>query len=135
MEDIREDCVEENDRRTCSHGRNEDIAGEEANLKIKLDDDVNGASTRCVAMIDDCRGMCRKSGSLYVKVVLRNIERVRSWHLRCSYYVSNSDANLDNELCCINIVRLNSAHFQPIKSLQFISSTMIYEIYAAFKSS
>lgn len=31
--DVRDDCADENDRRTCGQGRREDAAGEEANLK------------------------------------------------------------------------------------------------------
>jgi len=54
LEDIHEECEEEKDRRTWQ-GRSEDVAGDEANLKTKLDDDANGARTRCAAMIE-CRG-------------------------------------------------------------------------------
>lgn len=51
FEDIREVCEEEKERRTCWQGRREDVAGEEANRYTKLDDDVNGARTRCADMM------------------------------------------------------------------------------------
>ena len=50
FEDIREFCEEEKVRRTCWQGRSGDVAGEEANRYRKLDDDVNGARTRCADM-------------------------------------------------------------------------------------
>jgi len=43
--------VEEKDRRTCWQGRREDVAGEEANLKTKLVDDVKGTRTRCTDIL------------------------------------------------------------------------------------
>lgn len=56
LEDICEDCEEEKDRRTCWQGRSEDVAGDEANLRTKLDDDAKGAKTLCADMVE-CRGM------------------------------------------------------------------------------
>lgn len=53
FEDVRQYCVEEKDRRTCSQGRNEDVGGDGANLKTKLDDDINGVRTRCIDMMED----------------------------------------------------------------------------------
>jgi len=51
FEDIRKEFVEEKDRRTCWQGRGEDVAGEEANLKTRLVDDVKGARTLCTDMM------------------------------------------------------------------------------------
>jgi len=41
-----EDCEEEKARKICWQGRNEDAAGDEANLKTKLIGKVKGAKTR-----------------------------------------------------------------------------------------
>jgi hypothetical protein len=51
FEDIREVCEEEKDRRTCWQGRRDGVAGEEASRYTKLDDDVNGARTRCADIL------------------------------------------------------------------------------------
>jgi hypothetical protein len=51
FEHIREEFVEEKDRRTCWQGRREDVPGEEANLKTMLVDDVKGARTRCTDIL------------------------------------------------------------------------------------
>jgi len=50
LEDMRV-CEEENVRRTCWQGRRGDVAGEAANRYTKLDDDVNGARTRCADIL------------------------------------------------------------------------------------
>jgi hypothetical protein len=52
FEDCREEFVDEKDRRTCWQGRRENVAGEEANLKTKLVDDVRGARTRCTDILE-----------------------------------------------------------------------------------
>ena len=39
-------------RRTCWQGRIEDVAGDEANRNMKVDDDVNGTRTRCADMLE-----------------------------------------------------------------------------------
>jgi hypothetical protein len=56
FEDCREEIVDEKDLRTCWQGLREDVAGEEANLKTKLVDDVKGARTRCT---DILAAVCR----------------------------------------------------------------------------
>ena len=54
FEDMREAWEEEKQRRTCWHGRAEDIAGEEANLYMKLDDDVTARSRWAEDMLKIC---------------------------------------------------------------------------------
>ena len=66
--------MEEKDRRTCWQGRNEDVAGEEANLKTKLEDDVNGAKTRCADMIELLDDVDLMEG-------IGIVERTICWHL------------------------------------------------------
>lgn len=51
FEDIRDEFLEEKDRRTCWQGRREEVAGDEANRKTKLVDDVKGARTRGTDMM------------------------------------------------------------------------------------
>ena len=52
LDDIREDCEEEKDRRTCWQGRKDEVDDVEAIRKAKLVDDVNGARTRCTDMVE-----------------------------------------------------------------------------------
>lgn len=57
FDDICDACEEEKVRRTCWHGRREEVAGEEATRRKKLDGSANGARIRCTDMMKIFKGI------------------------------------------------------------------------------